>query len=170
MRVLLKFEIACNVDAVWRALHSPAALAEVASPLVAMQSVDPLPTSWESGNSATVSLRAAGVLPLGLQLIHVTDRSRTHKGARVRILRDSGMPLSGPLSLLDVWDHQIAISEVRGHPNRTLWRDRLEIRGAVAPLVWPALWTMWQWRQQRITQLAPTWAYDAEWDEEGPYG
>ena len=167
---MLKFEIACNVDAVWRALHSPAVLAEVASPLVAMRALDPLPTSWESGNSATVSLSAAGAIPLGLQLIHVTDRAITHKGGRVRILRDSGMPISGPLSLLDVWDHQIAVSEVRGRPNRTLWRDRLEIRGAAAPLVWPALWTMWQWRQQRITQLAPTWAYDAEWDDEGPYG
>ena len=60
----------------------------------------------------------------------------------------------------EVWDHQMAVSSVAGHPNRTLWRDRLTIGGASAPLLWPTLWALWQWRQLRITQLAPSWAFD----------
>lgn len=170
MRVLLKFEIRCDVDAAWRAIHSPAVMAEIATPLISVSPLDAMPTQWASGSNATVELRAGGVVPVGKQLINISDRERTHEGARVRILRDTGIPLSGPLASLDVWDHQIAVSAVPGHSNRTLWRDRLVIAGPTAPLLWPAVWSAWQWRMQRIKRLAPTWAYDAEWDDEGPYG
>jgi hypothetical protein len=78
----------------------------------------------------------------------------------VRIFRDSGIPLTGALAALDVWDHQIAVSPAPGDPGRTLWRDRLVIGGAAAPALWPVLWAMWQWRQARIKALAPSWAYD----------
>ncbi len=67
----------------------------------------------------------------------------------MRIFRDSGIPLSGPLAELDVWDHQIAVSPVPGDPSRTLWRDRLVIGGAIAPVLWPVLWSVWQWRGTR---------------------
>ena len=52
-------------------------------------------------------------------------------------------------------------------PARTLWRDRLVIGGAAAPALWPVLWAMWQWRQARITALAPSWAYDIPTAEAG---
>ncbi|HJL46209.1 MAG TPA: hypothetical protein RMG45_10255, partial [Polyangiaceae bacterium LLY-WYZ-15_(1-7)] len=63
---------------------------------------------------------------------------------RVRIIRDSGMPLTGPLAVLDVWDHQMAVSPLPD--GRTLWRERLVIGGAAAPALWPGLWALWQWR------------------------
>ena len=47
---------------------------------------------------------------------------------------------------------------------RTLWRDRLVIDGPTAPLLWPVLWGVWQWRGARIRALAPTWAHDLELD------
>ena len=86
---------------------------------------------------------------------------RTANGS-VRIFRDSGIPLTGPLASLDVWDHQMAISPAPGNPAKTLWRDRLVIGGPTAAALWPVLWTTWQWRGARIRALATTWAHDPE--------
>lgn len=164
MRVLQKFTIDCDVDAAWRALHSPRAVAELYGPLIDLDPLDPegLPTSWEPGGEVGVGLSLAGILPLGRQLIHVSDVAMTdpRDGSAVRVFRDSGIPISGPLAGLDVWDHQIAVSPAPGDPTRTLWRDRLVIGGALAPAVWPVLWSLWQWRAMRVRALAPGWAHD----------
>ena len=162
MRILLKLVIDCDADAAWRALHSPRAVAELYGPVLTMAPLRPnqRPTSWESGGEVDVQLSVAGTVPIGRQLIHASDRFTDDANGPVRIFRDSGMPLSGPLALLDVWDHQMAISPAPGDPSQTLWRDRLVIRGAMAPAMWPMLWATWQWRAARIRALAPTWAYD----------
>lgn len=155
MRVLLKLVIDCDADAAWRALHSPAAVSELYAPLLQLTPLGELPTAWKSGSDIAVQLSAVGV-PVGRQLIHVSER---RVGTDVRILRDSGIPLTGPLSALDVWDHQMAISPAPGDPTKTLWRDRLVIKGAAAPALWPMLWATWQWRASRIRSLAPTWTH-----------
>jgi len=161
MRIMLKIEIDCDADAAWRALHSPRALAELDGPFLSIDSLDGLPTSWTPGDDAVVEL-AMGRLPLGRQLIDISEIEREHHGQRVRILRDTGIPLSGPLAALDVWDHQMAVSSVPGDDARTLWRERLVIGGRAAPALWPALWGIWQWRAARIRALAHTWAHDPE--------
>jgi hypothetical protein len=162
MRVMLKFQIDCDADAAWRALHSPAVLAELYSPLIALRPMTPIPTQLEHGGDTAVEMRMWGAVGIGKQLIHTTDREVDENGVRVRILRDSGIPLTGPLASLDVWDHQMAVSPVPGRPDRTLWRDRLTVRGMTAPVLWPTLWASWQLRQARITALARTWAFDPE--------
>lgn len=159
MRILLKLTVGCDADAAWRALHSPRAVAELYGPLVQLTPMTTLPATWEPGDDAVVGLHA-GVLPLGRQLIDVSDTTRTGHGDPVRILRDTGIPLSGPLSALDVWDHQMAVSRAPGRPGHTLWRERLVIGGRAAPALWAPLWAVWQWRASRIRALAPTWAYD----------
>jgi len=164
MRVLQRFTVDCDADAAWRALHSPRAVAELYGPLIDLEALDPagLPTSWRPGDDAGVALSLAGVIPLGRQLIRVSERTVAdpRDGAAVRIFRDSGIPISGPLAGLDVWDHQMAVSVAPGDPARTLWRDRLVIGGAIAPLVWPVLWSLWEWRGRRIRALAPGWTHD----------
>ncbi len=160
MRILLKLVLDCDADAAWRALHSPTAVAELYGPLLAMQPLVDPPTAFTSGTDLPVQLRAAGVVPAGRQLISVTERETSDAHGPVRIFRDSGIPLTGPLSSLDVWDHQMAVSAAPGDPARTLWRDRLVIGGAAAPLLWPVLWAAWQWRAVRLRALAPTWAHD----------
>lgn len=162
MRIMLKLVIDCDVNAAWRALHSPRAIAEPYGPLVDVAPLQALPPTWEPGEDAVVALSLSGIVPLGRQLIDVNDIIRTHDGERVRILRDTGLPLSGPLAALDVWDHQMAVSPAPGDPQRTLWRDRLVIGGRAAPLLWPVLWAAWQWRAGRIRTLARTWAHDPE--------
>ena len=119
-----------------------------------------MPTSWEPGADVPVQLSLAGIVPMGRQLIHVSERFVDDASGPVRIFRDSGIPLTGPLSSLDVWDHQMAVSPVPGNPAKTLWRDRLMIRGAAAPALWPVMWATWQWRAARVKALAPTWAHD----------
>ena len=164
MRILLKLVIDCDPDAAWRALHSPRAVAELYGPLLELEPLVPsgLPTSWSPGDDVPVQLSAFGGVPMGRQLIHASERVVHEPAGPVRIFRDSGIPLTGPLASLDVWDHQMAISPVPGEPGRTLWRDRLVIGGPTAPLLWPVLWGMWQWRAARIRALAPTWAHDPE--------
>ena len=172
MRVLLKVIIDCDADAAWRALHSPRAAAELYGPLMEMTALPPdaLPTSWSPSDDVAVGLSLGGLLPAGRQLVHVSTRTAPdpRTGAPVRIFRDSGIPISGPLAALDVWDHQVAVSPAPGDPGRTLWRDRLVIGGAAAPLLWPVLWTMWQWRGTRLRVLAPSWAHDPAPVKTGP--
>jgi len=161
MRILLKLVIDCDADAAWRALHSPRAVAELYGPLVRIDPIDALPTSWGRGDDAAVRL-SFGHVPIGIHLIDVSDVERVVDGHRVRILRDTGIPLSGPLAGLDVWDHQMAVSAAPGDPARTLWRDRLVIGGRVAPALWPVLWSVWQWRAARLRTLASSWDHDPQ--------
>jgi len=162
VRILLKFTIDCDPDAAWRALHSPRAVAEIYGPFVDMQPLAPMPTSWSPGDDVAVGLFFGGLIPMGSQLIAASDRTVAEPRGDVRIFRDSGMPLTGPLATLDVWDHQMAVSPAPGEPGKTLWRDRLVIGGRAAPALWPVLWATWQWRGARIRALAPTWAHDPE--------
>lgn len=164
MRILLKLVVDCDADAAWRALHSPRAVAELYGPLVDLSPLEArgLPTTWEPGADIPVQLTVAGMMPLGRQLIHVSEIRTADSRGPVRIFRDSGIPLTGPLASLDVWDHQMAVSPAPGDPTKTLWRDRLVIGGPSAAALWPVMWSMWQWRAARIKALAPTWAHDPE--------
>lgn len=161
MRILLKLELDCTADAAWRALHSPRAVTELYGPLLEMGPMAAaLPTSFEPGADVPVEIRALGLIPVGQQLIHASDRYTEDTNGPVRIFRDSGIPLTGPLAALDVWDHQMAVSPLPGDPSKTLWRDRLTIGGAAAVPLWPLLWAAWQYRGIRLKALAPTWSYD----------
>ncbi|WP_442514532.1 hypothetical protein, partial [Pseudomonas promysalinigenes] len=72
--ILLKFEIDCDPDAAWRALHSPRAVAELYGPLLDVETLEEAPTSFSSGDDIPVQMRAVGVFPVGRQLISVADR------------------------------------------------------------------------------------------------
>jgi hypothetical protein len=163
MRILQKLALDIDPDAAWRALHSPAALSELYGPLLRVESMAtaPLPTRWTDGADAPVRYSSLGI-GLGAQLISLHDRVVADANGEVRILRDSGIPLTGPLASLDVWDHQMAVAPLPGDPSRTLWRERLVIGGPAAPALWAPLWAMWQWRGARLKRLAPTWAFDPE--------
>ncbi len=166
MRIMLKLVLDCDADAAWRALHSPRAIADLYGPIVDLTPMEAsMPTTLEPGADVPVRLRV-GALPLGDQLIHVSERIVEETGGPVRILRDSGIPLTGPLAALTVWDHQMAVAPAPGNAGKTLWRDRLVIGGAAAPALWPMLWTTWQWRAARLRALAPTWAHDPEFASE----
>lgn len=152
-QVQLKFRIRASADAAWACLHSPAVLTALYAPVIV---VEPLTHADEGSLLHTaVRLRLFGLIPVGTQLISAYDEVREHRGETVRILRDSGIPLTGPLSSLDVWDHRMAVSALPG--GRALWRDRLVFGGPGSFALLPVLWAAWQWRGWRIRRLARGW-------------
>lgn len=158
--MLLKEILDCDPDSAWRAIRSPAVLQEVSSPVFRLESLgaNGFPTIWEPGEHS-VTLRGLGFVPLGEQMIRL-NVSATQQGD-VRILRDTGRPLSGPLAAVDVWDHRMAIAADPAGTGKTLYRDQLIFRAGVATLaLWPAFWTYWQWRMLQLKRLAPSWRYD----------
>ncbi|MFD6697991.1 MULTISPECIES: hypothetical protein [unclassified Microbacterium] len=156
--VQLKFRISASADDAWAALHSPAVLTALYAPVIV---VEPL-THADEGSllHSAVRLRLFGLITVGTQLIGAYDEVREHKGETVRILRDSGIPLTGPLSSLDVWDHRMAVSALPD--GRALWRDRLVFGGPGSLALLPVLWAAWQWRGWRIRRLARGWGGAAE--------
>ena len=167
MRILLKLVLDCDADAAWRALHSPRVVADLYGPLIDLVPMDAagLPSRFEPGDDIPVRMTLGGLgggIGLGDQLVHVSERFTQDARGPVRIFRDSGVPLTGPLASLDVWDHQMAVSPAPGDATKTLWRDRLVIGGPAALALWPVLWSAWQWRGARLRALAPTWAHDPE--------
>ena len=165
MRVLLKDVLDCDPDAAWRAIRSPAVFREVSSPLFTVESMtaDGFPTIWEPGEHQ-VSLRGLGLVPLGSQIIKLNVEvvnSTDPKLGEVRILRDTGRPVSGPLASVSLWDHRMAISAAPGNPDKTLYRDQLKFSaGAITVPMWPAFWSFWQWRMHQLKRLAPSWRFD----------
>ncbi|SJM55639.1 hypothetical protein [Microbacterium sp. JB110] len=159
MRVLLKLELDCTPSAAWRAVQSPAALGEIHGPLIRIEPLSALPTQWEPGRDAAIRY-AVGPIRLGSHLIRIAHRDERDSSGRVRIFRDWGDALTGPLALLDAWDHQMAVSPSPRDESKTLWRERLVFTGAAAPFYWPALWLLWQWRAAHLKRLAPTWEHD----------
>ena len=156
--VQLKFRISASADAAWAALHSPAVLTALYAPVIV---VEPL-THQDEGSllHSAVRLRLFGRITVGTQLIGAYDEIREHQGETVRILRDSGIPLTGPLASLDIWDHRMAVSALPD--GRALWRDRLVFAGPGSALLLPVLWAAWQWRGWRIRRLARGWDGAAE--------
>ena len=166
MRVLLKLVLDCEPDAAWRAIRSPSVLNAVSAPLTTFESLEPFgfPALWPAGDHPVV-MRAPGGITIGEQVIAISypevgsPGSGTRSGADtsgVRLMRDAGWGLSGPLALVTRWEHTMSIADAPG--GRTLYRDQLVFEaGALTPLLWPAYWAFWQWRAIGIRRLASTW-------------
>ena len=168
MRVLLKEILDCSPDAAWRALRSPAVFREVSSPVVSVESLemDGFPTIWTPGEHP-VSLSALGLVPMGDQVIRLTMATTRKDG--VRILRDTGRGVSGPLAAVTLWDHRMAVSPDPADTGKTLFRDQLIFRtGALTLASWPVFWALWQWRLHQLKRLAPNWSLDLGVDETQP--
>ncbi len=154
MRVLVKMVIDCTPDAAWRAIRSPAVLEAVSRPFTVFRSLEAggFPELWEAGVHP-VAIAAGGLWPIGEQAIDIAFAERP---GGLRIMRDSGRGLSGPLALVSRWEHSMAISPAAG--GRTLYRDQLVFEaGLLGPLLWPVYWAFWQWRAHGIRRLATGW-------------
>ena len=154
MRVQLKLVLDAPPDAVWAALRSPSVLAEVAYPFFTFEPLSPrgLPREWTEGEHPVAASVLWGVIPAGEQVIDISYRER----GDVRIVEDSGGPVSGVLAVVTGWRHRMAVSPAPD--GRTLYRDRLDISaGLLTPLVWIGAWAFWQWRAFQLVRLAPTW-------------
>ncbi|WP_437582649.1 hypothetical protein ACSAGD_10325 [Paramicrobacterium sp. CJ85] len=163
MFVQLKLVLDTDPAAAWRALRSPTVMRELYAPFVDV-AVAKAGTRWTDA-ADEASLRLAGLVPLGRQLINLRYDETSRAG--VKIMRDTGKPTSGPLSTLRSWNHRMAVSAAPDDPGRTLLRDRLTFHGAAAPALWYPLWAIWQWRGSRLRDMAPSWAYDPHLQHDG---
>ncbi|MCU1585271.1 MAG: hypothetical protein JWM49_1827 [Microbacteriaceae bacterium] len=154
MRVLLKLRLESSPDAAWAAIRAPKGMRDVSRPFTTFGSLEPdgFPSFWSPGEHR-VLLRAFGLIPIGEQVINISFEERDDG---VRIMRDYGRGVSGPLALVRSWRHSIAISGTPG--GTTLYRDQLRFEaGALTPALWLGYWAFWQWRGRRIRRLARTW-------------
>ena len=154
MRVLLKLVLDCAPDAAWLAIRSPRVLGQVSFPLTSFESLEPegFPDVWEAGDHP-VLVKAFGIVPMGEQIIGISFPA-TEPG--VRMMRDTGVGVSGALAKVTKWRHSLAVAETTD--GRSLYRDQLEFEaGALTPLLWPVYWAFWQWRGIGMKRLAPGW-------------
>lgn len=149
MRIHLALELPAEPDTVLEALRDPQVMRAVARPLLDYRSLEPggLPERWEGGPHR-VTLLLGGVLPLGAQVIDLDWPDTGREGLRMQ--RDRGRGLGGLLRI----EHRMAVAP---GPRGTSYRDRLEVRGPLAPLLWLPLWALWRWRGRRIRSLAWHW-------------
>ncbi|WP_394553025.1 hypothetical protein ACDF64_01545 [Agromyces sp. MMS24-JH15] len=166
MRVLLKIRLDCDPDAAWRAIRSPAVLREVVAPWLDFASLEAggLPTVWPEGRHRLRPL-ALRKWPAGEEVVDIAYPDGLPEG--VRMLRDGGGAITGPLAAFARWDHRMAVSALPG--GGTLYRDRLlaTTGNALADAAcWYPTWAFWQWRGARLKALAPGWAFDppGTWD------
>lgn len=153
MRVTLDLILDCSPDVAWEAVHSPAVFRAVSGPWTTVTSLEPggFPQRWPGGDHR-VRLRMLGVLPMGTQLIRLSDEVAPD----VRTVHDTGGPLSGPMRVVRSWHHQMGIAD--DGAGRTRFRDTLTVRaGVLTPLVTAGFWVFWQLRARKLRRLAPGW-------------
>lgn len=161
MQIRLRLELDCSPDVAWRAIRSPRAAAELYAPLLALapaQGAQPFPEHWSEGDDVEAQVRVFGLVGLGSQRIAIRlGRVYLPGGGIAPALHDAGRPLTGPLALLDSWDHRMAIEPIPADPTRCLWHDRLVVHGAAANVLGPLLRVVWCLRGFRLPALARTW-------------
>jgi hypothetical protein len=156
MNIFLRLTLDCEPDAAWRAIADPKVFAAVSAPLLRFRSLEKsgFPVAWDGSGPHRVSVFALGLIPMGSQTI---DIAFTERPGNVRMMIDSGKPVSGPMTVITGWDHRMAVSAGGNH--RTLYRDRLIVKaGVLTPVVWLGLWSFWQWRAAKLRKLAKNWS------------
>ncbi len=153
MHVMLKLELDCTPDAAWDAIRSPSVFRAVSAPFTTFTSLDDgFPDRWPAGDHR-VLVKAFGLVSLGEQSIDISYPVRTDD---VRIVRDNGGGISGPVGVITYWRHSMAVSPLPD--GRTLYRDKLVFDAGLLNFpLWIAMWAFWQWRAFGLRRFAPTW-------------
>lgn len=161
MKVRTTTLLRCSPDEAWEALHTPLMAAELYGSFVKMVFPDNMPPRFDNDHAVTVRLLFADRIPMGRQRIKITDRETRIGAWHERVMCDSGGALSGPLSLVNHWRHEMAITADPASPERARIQDALSFQGFAAPFVWPVLAVVWRWRQLRIARVSERWVSSA---------
>ena len=150
----------CGATDAWEAAHSPGVAEQLYRSLLQMQPLGAasFPTRFSSGSRIDVALLLLGKLRLGSQRIVIEDRIDSVAVVERRTMRDSGRPLSGPLSMLRSWNHEITVIPV--DDRACTWQDVLTISGWFAPLAACVLFPLWRWRAIKLRRLAREWGVE----------
>ena len=133
-------------------LHTPAVFKSVSSPFTVFREKtdQPLPDRFSPDTDYTVNVFAGGLIPLGTQVIRLEDEVTSWKN---RQTVDGGRGVSGLLSILRDWRHQMSLEALpHGH---TRFTDQLTVKASwLTPLMWPAFTVFWAWRGRSLTRVA----------------
>jgi hypothetical protein len=150
MDIFLRLTLDADIETVWDALARPAQMQAAASPFIRVRSREKsgFPAKWIPNTPHLVELSLFGLIPIGTQVVEPRFEERP---GGVRMVIDSGMPASGPLTSLTEWEHRMAVSVI--NDNQTLYRDRLRIRGGWLTVPFGiGLWFMWQLRGRSLVR------------------
>jgi hypothetical protein len=151
----MKFSIQLSLDSpperVFKLFQDPLVFAEVSDPLLSFLPVQPqkFPNRYESGKRYVVQVCAFRVFVIGKQEINpIFEDSK-----ELKIFRDNGRGLSGALSLISKFDHQMTLRALPG--NKTELLDELEFRGGIfTPFLGITFFFFWKWRHFKLKRVA----------------
>ncbi len=151
MKISTHATLSCSIDTAWDALHNPAIFRAVSAPFTVFveRPGSPLPHRFAPNTDYSVSVKAAGLVPLGDQTIHLVDDVTDWS---TRSVTDTGRGTSGALGVLRDWNHRMSL--VARPDGGTDFHDTLHVHaGVLTPLVWVGLRVMWSWRALRLRRV-----------------
>jgi hypothetical protein len=141
-----------DIDTAWEMLHTPAVFKAVSAPFTIFRDKPghPLPERFVPDTDYPVAVFAAGIVPLGTQIIRLDD---TVGAPGRRHTTDVGHGVSGMLGSLKNWRHQMGLEQLPdGH---TRFTDQLTVNASwQTPLLWLVFSVFWRWRAMRLGQIA----------------
>ena len=144
MRATISTLMCSGVNRMWTELLKPDSLTKVSAPILYFTPQDgqPLPNTWEVGDTYALRLSAFRVLPLGR---HVIEVKVLDAQAREIYTNEHG-------SLARTWNHRIRLG---AHAGATIeYTDQIEIHaGVLTPLIWLFAHLFYRHRQHRWKAL-----------------
>ena len=155
VRVRGKTILRAAIDNAWDALHTPHVFRSVSAPFTVFRApaATPLPDRFSPNTDYEVTVWALGIIPLGRQIIRLQDEVT---GWHQRTVTDVGRGVSGPLSLLREWNHEMTLTA--RSDGTTDFSDTLTAKaGLLTPFAWLGLQVFWLWRVTKLRALAGDW-------------
>ena len=152
------------IDNAWEALHTPEVFRSVSSPFTIFRTAagKELPDRFQPETDYQVTVWALGLVPLGRQIIRLEDDDSAWER---RVVTDVGRGVTGPLSLLKNWRHEMVLTARAD--GTTDFSDTLTAKaGVLTPFAWLGLQVFWLWRVTKLRALAGDWdsAHTARWN------
>jgi len=152
VKVTVSAVLPVDIDTAWEMLHAPAVFRAVSSPFTIFREhpEHPLPKRFSPDTDYTVSVLAGGIIPMGTQVIRLSDSVQSWKS---RETVDRGHGVRGMLGFLRNWNHRMRVEALpHGH---TRFDDQLTVDASwLTPALWPAMWVLWRWRAWMLRRVA----------------
>ena len=155
VRVKGRTVLRAAIDNAWEALHTPEVFRSVSSPFTVFRTAPSkeLPERFHPETDYEVTVWAMGLVPLGRQIIRLEDNGSSWEH---RVVTDVGHGVTGPLSLLKNWRHEMVLTARAD--GTTDFSDTLTAKaGLLTPLAWLGLQVFWLWRVTKLRALAGDW-------------
>ena len=155
VRVRGRTVLRAAIDNAWEALHTPEVFRSVSSPFTVFRTSPgkELPDRFRPNTDYEVTVWAMGLVPLGRQVIRLEDDGSSWER---RVVTDVGHGVTGPLSLLRHWRHEMVLTARAD--GTTDFSDTLTASaGLLTPFAWLGLQVFWLWRVTKLRALAGDW-------------